>query len=181
MRDRRPPLPARQWTLVPLAAKAFELIVQTVSREDKEEEDEGSFDSGGRDSENSEAGESDGGELDGRGSEGGGGHRAMSEMLSGDEVLNSKPPFMGAGQFLARKKEMVKTIMAGINVGRDQGGDEDQMQDAVSRGDLRDKCVEIIARLSERHQHIFNSCLQHISPNLKASAMEYAVSGRQAS
>jgi hypothetical protein len=35
---------------VPLAAKAFKLLVQTVSREDRDEEDEGSFDSGGRDS-----------------------------------------------------------------------------------------------------------------------------------
>ena len=38
---------------MPLAAKAFELLVQTVSREDRDEDDEGSFDSGGRDSDNS--------------------------------------------------------------------------------------------------------------------------------
>jgi len=173
-----------QWTQVPLAAKAFELLVQTVSREDRDEDDEGSFDSGGRDSDNSVntllrnldvflrdvcasgvliavtsilmscphfhsqvSGRLQGGDDDDLGGRAEKGLDEVEEcsdkrpsggdVLTGSEVLNHKPPFMGTEQFEARKKEMVKTLMAGIGIARDQDLDDDKLEDPLSRVRIR--------------------------------------------
>jgi hypothetical protein len=55
------------------------------------------------------------------------------DALTGSEVLNHKPPFMGTEQFEARKKEMVKTLMAGIGIARDRDLDEDKLEDPLSQ------------------------------------------------
>jgi len=59
------------------------------------------------------------------------------DVLTGSEVLNHKPPFMGTEQFEARKKEMVKTLMAGIGIARDQDLDDDKLEDPLSRVRIR--------------------------------------------
>ncbi len=106
---------------VPFAAKAFEIIVHTIAREDQEEEEEDSWDSGEGDAESSDGDES-GDQSSSKGmhgsceaDEGTSSNRPMAGMLAGGRSLVSKPPFMGTEQFEARQKEMVKSIMAGIH------------------------------------------------------------------
>jgi hypothetical protein len=108
---------------VPFAAKAFEIIVHTIAREDHEEEEDDSWDSGEGDADSSDGDEIEFGEnTPVKGTHGScaaddsaGSNRPVAGMLAGGASLGSKPPFMGTEQFEARQKEMVKSIMAGMH------------------------------------------------------------------
>ncbi|EKX35213.1 hypothetical protein GUITHDRAFT_146623 [Guillardia theta CCMP2712] len=163
--------PIDQWTAVPFALKAFLLLLETIKREEEEERSfEGDCVSDEGASADAEGDDFDEGDGDGA-SRGKGKFPHMSPHLS---ALSDDGGALANGiQSEACRREIVKTIMAGMHKLRGEDVDRDHQEDPISNVNIKDKCLEVLQTLAQHQRQKLRSCLERTPAALQSVAMAH--------
>lgn len=81
----------------------------------------------------------------------------------------------------AAQREMVRSIMRGMNKLREDDTDPDRHTDPVAAPPLRDTAVQVLSQLAHSQQQRWAACLQHLAPDLQQMAVSLSETGQTSS